>query len=137
MKKISFYEYLATNVPSDAHFVINRFGSYRRARNPQELEGQLKNFVKVYGENGLNALAEIHPDKKLLELNCEVCKDKNFSNFNTNGAVQYENGLPNRFINANGESAVDKLRADQIRMSQYLIFGGMTLVALAIILRKV
>jgi len=137
MKKISFYEYIATNVPSDAHFVINKFGSYRKARNPQELEGQLKNFVKVYGQNGLDALAEIHPDKKLLELNCENCKDKNFSNFNSKDADNHANGLPTRFVNANGESAIDKLRTDQIKMSQLMIFGGMTLVAVAILLRKI
>ncbi len=137
MKKISFYEYISTNVPSDAHFVINKFGSYRRARNPQELEFQLKNFVKNYGQNGLDALAEIHPDKKLLELNCESCKNTSHSNFNSKGAEDYENNLPTRFVNANGESTIDKLRTDQIKMSQFMIFGGMTLVAIAIILRKI
>jgi len=138
MNKISFYEYIATNVPSDAHFVINKYSSYRRARSPKELEYQLKNFVKNHGEKGLNALAEIHPDRKLLENNMGNISDSNFSNFNSKGAEDYENGLPNRFVNANGQTqtATDILRADTIRQSQILIFGGMLLVAVALIVRK-
>jgi len=122
---------LASNVPADAHFTINKFGNYRKARSPQELEYQLKNFVKQYGENGLNALAEIHPDKKLLELNCDSCNSKsNFSNYN--GREHLEQ-MPSRFHNANG---IDQATKQQINLSQALIFGGMALVGVAIIMRR-
>ena len=99
----------------------------------RELEYQLKNFVKQFGENGLNALAEIHPDRKLLELNCESCKgNSNFSNANGNGREHLAE-MPSRFHNANGE---DQIRKEQITLSQALIFGGMALVGVAIIMRK-
>tara|TARA_R110000772_G_scaffold239218_2_gene351253 strand:- start:133 stop:528 length:396 start_codon:yes stop_codon:yes gene_type:complete len=131
VEKITIYEYLANNVPADAHFTINKFGNYRKARSPQELEYQLKNFVKQYGENGLNALAEIHPDRKLLELNCESCNSKsNFSNMNGKEHLQE---MPTRFINMSGN---DQLRKEQITLAQALIFGGMALVGVAIIMKK-
>lgn len=133
MEKITIYEYLAHNVPADAHFTINKFGSYRKARSPQELEYQLKNFVKTYGENGLNALAEIHPDRKLLEINCDACKSKsNFSHLNGNGSEHLQ-PMPSRFINMSGE---EQLRKQQITLAQALIFGGMALVGVAIIMKK-
>lgn len=133
VEKITIYEYLAHNVPADAHFTINKFGNYRKARSPQELEYQLKNFVKQFGENGLNALAEIHPDRKLLELNCESCKgNSNFSNANGNGREHLAE-MPSRFHNANGQ---DQIRKEQISLSQALIFGGMALVGVAIIMRR-
>ena len=133
MKKITFYEYLATNVPADAHFTINKYGSYRQARSPQELEYQLKNFVKQYGENGLNALAEIHPDKQLMELNCSTCKDKS-SNYNGKEHLQE---MPQKFDNATGSGASEDVkRYEQIKLSQALIFGGMVLIGVAIIMKK-
>ena len=129
--KITLYEYLASSVPSDAHFVINKYGNYRRARDKRELEYQLKNFVKQFGENGLNALAEIHPDKQLLQMNCEGCKTK-----------QAPKGT-NKFANASGtqtqvetDAKAKELRADQIKNSQILIFVGMILMAFAIMIKK-
>ena len=125
--KITLYEYLASSVPSDAHFVINKYGNYRRARDKRELEYQLKNFVKQFGENGLNALAEIHPDKQLLQMNCESCKTKQ------------ETKVNKKFSNASGTEAdvkAKELRADQIKNSQILIFGGMILMAFAIMIKK-
>ena len=131
MKKITLYEYLAYNVTADAHFTINKYGNYRKARSPQELEYQLKNFVKQFGENGLNALAEIHPDRKLLEINFEN-NNNNFSNLNGNGREHLQK-MPSRFYNAEGN---DQLRKEQISLSQALIFGGMALVGVAIIMKK-
>ena len=130
--KITLYEYLASSVPSDAHFVINKYGNYRRARDKRELEYQLKNFVKQFGENGLNALAEIHPDKQLLQMNCNGCSAK-------------RENIEKNFVNASGsatqtQTQVDakakELRADQIKNSQILIFGGMILMAFAIMIKK-
>ena len=97
------------------------------------MEYQLKNFVKQYGENGLNALAEIHPDKKLMELNCSTCKDKSF---NYNGKEHLQE-IPQRFDNATGSGgSEDVKRYEQITLSQALIFGGMALIGVAIIMKK-
>lgn len=134
LKNITLYEYIATNVPSDAHFTINKFDNYRMARSPKELEYQLKNFVKKFGENGLNALAEIHPDKNLLEVNCASCK----SSSSFSGNDQELTSPQSRFVNANGSDVLvdDKLRKSQITLSQALIFSGMALIGVAIIMRR-
>ena len=66
--KITIYDYIAEKVPANAHFLINKFGKYRRARNSRELAYQLKDFVRTFGEKGLRELCKIHPDKKLIEL---------------------------------------------------------------------
>tara|TARA_R110000824_G_scaffold32247_14_gene104315 strand:- start:3613 stop:3930 length:318 start_codon:yes stop_codon:yes gene_type:complete len=104
------------------------------ARNPKELEYQLKNFVKKFGENGLNALAEIHPDKNLLEVNCNSCK----SSSNFSGNDEELTVMPSRFLNANGSNVAveEKLREQQISLSQAIIFGSMALIAVAIIMKR-
>ena len=132
-RKITFYDYLASSVPSDAHFVINKFGNYKRARDKEELSRQLRNFVKQFGENGLNALAEIHPDRKLIELNCTSCKKQKEDN-------ELKEIIKSKFYRVDGktnvETKTDELRKDQIRNANLLIFGGMTLIALALIMKK-
>jgi hypothetical protein len=130
-RKITLFDYLASSVPSDAHFVINKFGNYRRARDKKELSQQLRNFVKEFGENGLNALAEIHPDKNLLQLNCSSCKE-------TQNNKQTKN-IERKYYNADASNIdikTNELRQDQIRNANFLIFGGMTLIALALIMKK-
>jgi hypothetical protein len=124
MKQITIYEYIATNVPSDAHFVINKYGgSYKRARNVKELEAQLKDFVKKNGKQGLLALAEIHPDKELVLL---VDTKANF-----NDSEQ----LP-KFSNATGDSVITKTDNEQLTYSKILILGGFLLLGIAIITKK-
>ena len=36
-RKITIYEYLANNVPSDCHFLINKYDSYRKARDSKHI----------------------------------------------------------------------------------------------------
>lgn len=63
---VGFYGYLAQNVPNDAHFLMNRYAHYPKARNTDEMESNLKHFVKKYGANALRELAKIHPDRDLI-----------------------------------------------------------------------
>ena len=104
-KKITVYKYLATNVPADVHFVLNRFSSYRKARNTEELEYQIKDFVKTYGENGLKALSEIHPDRELISVDCHNCKQKEETidklKIDSKKILEKE---PMSYFNANGEN---------------------------------
>ena len=124
MKQITIYEYIATNVPSDAHFVINKYGGgYSRAKNVKELEAQLKDFVKKNGKQGLLALAEIHPDKELVSL---VDTKSNF-----NDSEQ----LP-QFSNATGDSVITQKDNEQLSYSKILILGGFLLLGMAIITKK-
>ena len=84
-KKITIYDYIADKVPANAHFLINKYGKYRRARNSKELAYQLKDFVRTFGETGLRELCKIHPDKKLVELDCDVCKNSYLQTYNKRG----------------------------------------------------
>jgi len=130
-RKITIYEYLANNVPSDCHFLINKFDSYRKARDSKELEYQLKSFVNRFGENGLNELAKIHPDKNLLDIvNSKFSNVSGEQDSTKNKNVEidlYKPTIPN-------EEKV--LITENLNISKMLIFGGMILVGLSIIIKN-
>lgn len=71
--KISLFDYLASSVPSKVFNVINRNNDYRMPNSQQELTAQIKDFVKKNGESGIKDLGSIHPDKDLINSNCD-CK---------------------------------------------------------------
>lgn len=133
--KITIYDYLAQRVPADASFTINKFGRYRRARNSRELAGQLKDFIRTFGEKGLNELAKIHPDKKLLGMNCEGCRlsanKRNYKDEQMQMFIQQQ-----KMFNATGggNKEVDKKNVDE--GSKTLMYSGFLLLALAIVLKK-
>jgi len=128
--KYTMYDYIAERSPADSHILINKFGKYRRARNPEELAGQLKDFVRTFGDKGLIELAKIHPDRDLIELECRGCKEHKrkkevrervvYSNADGNG----NNGTSNMLLSEQRDSR-DKM----------LIFAGLIMFGL-IITRK-
>jgi hypothetical protein len=90
---VNFYDYLAERVPSDAHFLINRYGSYRKARTPKEMSSQLKDFVNKYKGNALKELATIHPDRELILASAQANPPQNNAMFyNANGDNEFLNG---------------------------------------------
>jgi hypothetical protein len=138
-KRITIYEYLASRVPSDAHYTINKFGKYRRARNERELEYQLKNFVKTFGDNGLKELANIHPDKDLLEIHCRRCSDIDKKNNDMSSLMEAQSKM---MLNASGgntpaatppadntDKIVGKVNANM------LVMGGFVIMAMALIIK--
>ena len=62
---ITLYEYLAYNVPSECQDLLSRY-DIPNAQNEDELTENLKQFVRVYKEDALEMLSEIHPDKDLI-----------------------------------------------------------------------
>ena len=138
-KRITIYEYLASRVPSDAHYTINKFGKYRRARNERELEYQLKNFVKTFGDNGLKELANIHPDKDLLQIHCNKCSEIDRKNNDMSSLMEAQSKM---MLNASGNNtpttppAVDN--TDKIVgkvNNNLLITGGFVIMAVALIIK--
>tara|TARA_R100000697_G_scaffold65782_1_gene78496 strand:+ start:4189 stop:4698 length:510 start_codon:yes stop_codon:yes gene_type:complete len=132
-QKITLYDYLASRVPADAHFTINKYGRYRRARNEQELAYQLRDFVRTFGEKGLIELAQIHPDRKLLDIhlencNCEKCFEKRKNKMMSEFANQQ------RMFNATGTKVEQVDTKGQ--KEGLLILGGFVLMGLALILKK-
>jgi hypothetical protein len=135
-EKITMYDYLASKVPSDAYFVLNKFSKYRRARNEKELSYQLRDFVRTFGEKAINELALIHPDRKLLEINCEECKRKNnikqerLSNFIEEKELLGEKELLSKTNNST--VPVD----EKTSKSEMLILSGLILISIALIVKK-
>ena len=130
-KRITIYEYLASRVPSDAHYTINKFGKYRRARNERELEYQLK--------NGLKELANIHPDKDLLQIHCNKCSEIDRKNNDMSSLMEAQSKM---MLNASGgntppatppadntDKIVGKVNANM------LVMGGFVIMAVALIIK--
>ena len=67
MNDITIYEYLACNVPDECQNILSRF-DVPPVSTVEELTENLKAYVRVHGEEGLKDLADIHPDKELIEL---------------------------------------------------------------------
>ena len=67
MNDITIYEYLACNVPTKCENVLARF-DVPPSSTVEELTENLKAYVRVHGQDGLEDLADIHPDKDLIEL---------------------------------------------------------------------
>ncbi len=136
-KKITMYRYLAERVPADVHFVLNKYDNYRKANSTDELEEQIKHFVRTYGENAIKSLSEIHPDKELIESNCSVChseakKDeslnKKFSEFfNADGKTDAKNEDENSFANS---QLVRRITLNT------MIVGGFILMGIALIIKN-
>lgn len=119
MGKVTIYDYLATNVPSDAFEVISEGRNMTKPRDSQELSAQIRKYVTNNGETALLRLAEIHPDRELIEAISikkeEPQKNDNFSNLSGNVAP------------------TDK---DYVNSTKLLMIGGFILIGLAIIMTK-
>lgn len=77
--KITFSDYLAEQVPKASYEVLQNSGlDFPRPRDRRELAAMLKKYIAIDRELALKALAQIHPDRELLEgLDREV-KDADF-----------------------------------------------------------
>ena len=133
--KITIYEYIAERKPADAHFIINKFGKYRRARNSKELSYQLRDFVKTFGEKALRELSKIHPDKELVALECEKCKTHTckpiIKEVIKEVPTQQITPTPPVYYNASGEQIQRDANEGRI-----FIFMGFVLLAVAILNKK-
>lgn len=128
--KISMYEYLASNVPADVHFVMNSYGHYQKAQNEEELSHQQRDFVRKFGEKGLKALAEIHPDKPLMNKeDCKNCSDKdNYVALLKNQSSQqhaYFNavGMATNPSSSQSDKIIDRISTNNIMFSAIILLG--------------
>tara|TARA_B110000259_G_scaffold32230_1_gene35427 strand:- start:3411 stop:3839 length:429 start_codon:yes stop_codon:yes gene_type:complete len=133
---MTMYKYLSEKVPSDCHYVLNKFGSYNKARNSNELENQLKHFIRNGGANALQSLAEIHPDRTLLEGGCTNCKVKETKILELTSTKELKDTIlndRNTFYNATGneeEKMVNKMAINSV------VIGGFVLMGVALIIKK-
>jgi hypothetical protein len=85
---ITLYDYLAYNVPSDCNYVLSRY-DYPESVNEEQLVENLKDFVRNYNYEALDALAEIHPDYDLISELVEI-------------STPYEGKKESEYLNATG-----------------------------------
>ena len=90
---ISLVEYLAYNVPEDCQMVLER-NDIPAANNLDELVDGLKLYVREYKYEALDELAEIHPDRDLIEQLLEA-------------STPYEGKKESEFLNAAGAINLD------------------------------
>jgi hypothetical protein len=107
MNDITIYEYLACNVPSECQNLLSRY-DVPPVSTVEELTENLKAYVRVQGEDGLKDLADIHPDKELIELLSYTTpyegKPKDEKEYlNAAGTLGRIEGLENQLRNGNNE----------------------------------
>ena len=119
MQKVTIYDYLASNVTADAYELISQGQNTPKPRNTRELSLRLKKYVTKNGESALLQLAEIHPDRELIEAISvkqeQEPKKENFSNLSGN---------------------ITPSEKDYINSTKLLMVGGFILIGLAIIMTK-
>lgn len=101
---ITLYDYLAYNVPSDCNYVLSRY-DYPESQNEEELVLNLKDFVRNYNYEALDALAEIHPDYDLIadlaEMSTPYEGEKESEYLNAAGTIDRIGNLEQTMMNAN------------------------------------
>ena len=139
--KITIYEYIASNRPMDAHLLLNNYGKYRKARSVKELESQLKRFVRDFGSDALEELAKIHPDKELIEQT--IKSDEEDAKANKSVKEEVIDTLREvNYRNVDGQSMttpqtqIDTESKEYIRQSRIMIWGSLTLIAVAVLMSR-
>jgi len=126
---ITLYEYLAYNVPSECQDILNRY-DIPSAQNEQELTENLKAYVRVYRDEALEELAEIHPDKDLIS---QLAK----------ASMPYKGKSESEYLNASGamsriESIEGQLRSggekqDTFTKSDMMLGLGVAVLTLSLL----
>jgi hypothetical protein len=87
--EVTFYDYLATKVPNDCYAILCMDGKdVPRPRDAKQLAQMMKQYIRLYGKEGLDKFAQIHPDRELIMNADRPVKD---SDFGINTIVQEPN----------------------------------------------
>ena len=126
-KRITIYDYIASNVPNDAFILMSKSGNVKKAKDEKELVEQLKTFVRNNGSMGLMALAQIHPDKELIEQLISEDRieqeSKNYSN--ASGSETTTN-----------TTKITDEQKETISLSKMMIYGSFLLIGLALVIKN-
>ena len=123
---MDLYIYCASKNPVGTAKLVQSFGLQPSRSTPQELASQLAMCVKRYGQEALERVSYIHPDRQLFS-----AMKEEMSNANGCGCS-----------NADGETNNDKkennndLTESKLLYQNHLIIGGILVLALAVIFKK-
>ena len=96
MSAITMYDYLAHSVPAKCQDLLDRYDV--------PASSNLKQFVRVYGQDALEELADIHPDKDLITEMAQL-------------STPYNGNKESEYLNATGDNRIDSIE-------NRLNFGG-------------
>jgi hypothetical protein len=125
-KRITIYDYIASNVPNDAFILMSKSGNITKAKDEKELVEQLKDFVRKNGSMGLMALAQIHPDKELIEQLIAEQKVEEPKYSNLSGADS-----PTK-----NPTKITDDQKETISLSKMMIYGSFLLIGLALVIKN-
>ena len=140
-KTITLYDYLASSVPTKVFDIINAKNTYRQPQSQRELTNQLKDFVKKNGESALIDLAKIHPDKDLINSDCDKCKSAELNKKVEikepkelkETQIVYSNFNGDTKSNTDGKEMIDKIKTINTNM---VILGAFVLLGVAYLVKK-
>jgi len=140
-KAITLYDYLASSVPSKVFDIINAKNTYRQPQSQRELTNQLKDFVKKNGESALIDLAKIHPDKDLINSDCDKCKSAELNKKVEikepkeikETQIVYSNFNGDTKSNTDGKEMIDKIKTINTNM---VILGAFVLLGVAYLVKN-
>jgi len=93
--RITLYDYLASSVPSECNSVLEQF-DIPSTQSEDELVDNLKYFVNTYGQDALDTLADIHPDRDLIVEVAEL-------------ATPYNGKSDSEYLNATGSVSMERI----------------------------
>jgi hypothetical protein len=134
---ITLYDYLAYNVPSDCNYLLSRY-DYPTSQNEEELVTNLKDFVRNYNYEALDALAEIHPDYELImdvmdmaEMATPYEGKKETEYLNAAGTIDRIGNIEKTMMTANMDKSTATTVTDGVlnKIDLLLMIGGAILTA--------
>jgi len=131
MQKIPLHLYIAFNNPNGAISVMKDFGYDIHARNKEGLASTIAQFIHREGEQGLEAIATIHPDRELILSTADAKMGADgFINSDTKSATSNE-----QRATGNGQQPTNALQ----NYTPLIVIGGIFTTAflvLAIVAKK-
>tara|TARA_Y100000114_G_scaffold156344_1_gene183213 strand:- start:1531 stop:1914 length:384 start_codon:yes stop_codon:yes gene_type:complete len=127
---MDLYIYCASKNPVGTAKVVQSFGLQPSRSTPQELASQLAMCVKRYGQEALERVSYIHPDRQLFSAmkeemsNASGCGCSNADG--TAGGPKLEPVVENK----------NDLTESKLLSQNHLIIGGILVLALAVIFKK-
>jgi hypothetical protein len=126
---MTLYEYIAVNNPRGASGLIASYGG-RPEQHPVALSKQLAYSVYKGGQDALDKLAEIHPDRDLIAQSIQSSEPEMKSHSNACGCSSC-----NGYSNVDGQNSKSEVSNRINDKSELLITGGIILIAIAMVLK--
>lgn len=150
---MDIYTYISMNNPDAVNGILSAYG-YKRGATTTQVEDTLKQFVREKRKVALMELAEIHPDRELIEES--IMQSSPVLNFDGRGGynpmlqdlrtstyfnknAKHRPIAPNFFYNAEGEEKRDQPQKEEgfrVNLNHLLLLGGFLFVGYSILKSK-